>query len=122
MNLEKPSQQEPKEQVHILILLRSSAGDDPSQEEMNDSVQEFTFAICGNQEKFLQYANHHEQEGIEGGTTVVGGLTMSPKVLAGFMTDKGNMFVQGILVGLMELIIKSHSQDEMAITKDLSVN
>ena len=122
MNSEKSSQQEPEEQVHVLILLRSSAPHADSQEEFDNSIQEFTFAICNNKEKFLEYASYYEQLDDESGTTVVGGFTMTPMRLSGFATNKGNMFVQGVLVGLVELIQKSQSQDKIVVTKDLSIN
>lgn len=122
MNSEQSSQQEPNEQVHVLILLRSSVGENMAFEEFGDAVQEFTFVMCGNQEQFLKYASHYENMSSEETTSVVGGLTMRPIALSGFATNKRNMYVQGASMGLVELLKKTQSDPDSSLPTNLSIN
>ena len=129
MNSEKSSQQESNEagstnhdRVHVLILMRSDVQEDTTQEEVPDSIEEFTFITSRNQAKFLEYTKKYVDMTPEDGTIVVGNVSLEPVAMTGFSTPAGNPIVHAISGAFLEFLKQGAGDYTGDINQTLSIN
>ena len=129
MNSEKSSQQESNEagstnhdRVHVLILMRSDVQEDTTQEEMPDSIEEFTFITSRNQAKFLEYTKRYVEMTPEEGTIVVGNVSLEPVAITGFSTPADNPIVHAIFGAFLEFLRQGAGAYIGNISQNLSIN
>lgn len=132
MNSEKSSQQESNkldhssetstDRIHVLILMRSDVQEDTTQEEMPDSIEEFTFITSRNQAKFLEYTKKYVDMTPEDGTIVVGNVSLEPVAMTGFSTPAGNPIVHAISGAFLEFLKQGAGDYIGDINQTLSIN
>ena len=132
MSSEKSSQQGSKkldhlsetstDRIHVLILMRSDVQEDTTQEEMPDSIEEFTFITSRNQAKFLEYTQRYTEMTPEDGTIVVGSVSLEPIAMTGFSTSVGNPIIHAISGDFLEFLKQGAGEPAGSINANLSVN